>query len=82
MAWSYMLEKEHLFNSEHRVVNKYVGERPYIAEIGPDCPGRIGRWFGLQIVKSYAKKHPEMSLAQIMAMPDAKLMFQESKYKP
>jgi hypothetical protein len=81
-AWSYILEKEHLFKSEHRIVNKYVGERPYIAEIGPECPGRIGRWFGLQMVKNYAKKHPEMSLSQIMAMPDAKQMFQESKYKP
>ncbi len=80
--WAYLVEQEHLFSTEHRIVNKYVGERPYIAEIGPSCPGRVGRWFGLQIVKAYMDKNKAVSIQELMADPDAKKIFMASKYKP
>lgn len=80
--WAYLVEKEHLFSTEHRIVNKYVGERPYIAEIGPSCPGRAGRWLGLKIVEAYMKRNPTVGLLELMADPDAKKLFLDSKYKP
>lgn len=80
--WAYLVEKEHLFATEHRIVNKYVGERPYIAEIGPSCPGRAGRWFGLKIVEEYLRRNPNIGLLSLMADQDAKKLFLASKYKP
>ena len=63
-------------------MNKYIGERPNIPEIGKQCPGRIATWVGWQIVRKYMEEHPQVSLQQLMEEKDAQKIFQQSKYKP
>ena len=80
--WSHFVEKELLFITNEREKQRYVGERPNVTEIGNKCPGRIGQWLGWKIVKAYMEKNPQITLAQLMAQKDAKLIFEESKFKP
>ncbi len=80
--WGHFIKNELLYNTKASVKNRYLDERPKVSEIAEECPGRIGRWLGWQIVRAYMKRNPQITLQQLMEMKDAQKIFQESKYKP
>jgi hypothetical protein len=81
VIWAHIVDRN-LLNSENPAVNsKYFGERPYVGEIGPDCPGRIGQWLGWRIVELYRMQNPKVSLEDLMANPDAAAILRGSKYR-
>ncbi|GAB4481425.1 MAG: gliding motility lipoprotein GldB [Thermoflexibacter sp.] len=82
ILWAHFVEKNLFFEKSYAILNRYIGERPFTSEIGDDCPGRIGRWVGWQIVRSYLKNNPEVTLTQLMSEPKAQLIFEKSKYRP
>ena len=82
IIWAGLLENEALYETSHVIKEKFLGERPKVIEIGQNCPGRIGRWLGYRIVSEYMEKHPDITLPQLMADPDAKKIFMESSYRP
>lgn len=82
LIWKRMIEDNILFSTSHVIKQKYIQERPKTAEVGPECPGRIGTWVGLRIVDAYMKQNPETTMPQLMALPDAGVVFKESKYRP
>ncbi len=82
ILWAHFVEKNLFFEKSYAVLNRYIGERPFTSEIGDNCPGRIGRWVGWQIVRSYLKNNPEVNLAQLMSESKAQLIFEKSKYRP
>ena len=51
-------------------------------EIDKTCPGRVGQWVGLQIVRKYVAEHPEVTLVRLMAEKDAQRILNESHYRP
>lgn len=82
VIWAGLLENEALYETNHVIKEKFLGERPKTYEIGEKCPGRIGRWVGYRIVSEYMKKHPDVTLSQLMANPDAQTIFNRSGYRP
>lgn len=74
--------KGNLLYSVSHTNDKYVNERPYTAEIGSECPPRIGRWLGYQIVCKYMEHNPQLKLPDLMKEKDVKKIFTQSKYKP
>lgn len=82
VIWANLIENELLYENDHVLKNKFLGERPNIFEIGDRCPGRIGRWVGWEIVKTYMEQNPDMTLTDLMAEKDANKIFQSSRYKP
>lgn len=81
IIWASFIQNEWLYETDHSVKQRFIGERPNVYEIGEKCPGRIGRWLGWQIVKAYAEQ-TGASVQQIMAEKDANKIFTVSKYKP
>ncbi|MFN0048453.1 MAG: gliding motility lipoprotein GldB [Cytophagales bacterium] len=81
IIWGHFIEKKLLFETKNEITNRYIGERPTTFEIGNNCPGRIGRWLGWQIVKMYAQNNADMGLLTIMKEKDAKKILTKSKYK-
>ncbi len=79
--WFHFLNNELLYETSHFTKQKYMDERPNVAEIGEKCPGRIGSWVGLDIVRAYMLTNPDVSLQELMANPDAKNILTKSKYK-
>ena len=79
--WAHYLDKNLFFNTDLFLIKKYCDERPKIIEIGDNCPGRIGRWLGWQVVRKWAKDK-KLSLTQVMAEKDSRKIFNESGYKP
>jgi hypothetical protein len=80
--WAHFVKNELLYQSNISVKNRYLGERPKVSEIAEECPGRIGRWLGWQIVRSYAKRNKKLTLQDLMKETDANKIFRESAYKP
>lgn len=81
LTWAHFQQNQLFYSSDHTIITKYIDNRPHTLEIGDKCPGRIGRWLGYEIVKSYSAKN-EVSIQELMDTQDAKLIFTKSKYKP
>ncbi len=81
VVWAHFVKEKLLYETSHFKKIKYIGERPYTAEIGAKCPGAIGRWLGWEIVKKYRREHPDVSLPELMADARIQRIFEESRYK-
>lgn len=81
-VWGHFLENNLLYSSTPFLIQKYVAERPNVPEIDATCPGRVGQWVGLQIVRKYMAEHPNVTLAKLMAEPDAQRILNDSHYRP
>jgi gliding motility-associated lipoprotein GldB len=81
IIWGHFLEKKLLFDNNHKTKQRYVGESPKVVAIGENCPGRIGRWLGWQIVRKYMREHPEVTLPQLMQEKNAQELFKKSNFK-
>jgi hypothetical protein len=82
IIWGHFIENKLFYETKPDIKRRYVEEAPKIAVIGDKCPGRIGRYIGWQIVKTYMEKNPEVTLAELMADTDSQKIFKLSKYKP
>ncbi len=81
LVWAYFLDKKLLFETNERVKEKYLGDRPKVFEIGNDCPGRIGQWLGWRIVTRYRTENPSISLVNLMSNSNARDILAKSKYR-
>ena len=80
--WSFFIENKLLFSIDPNLMNKYVNDGPTTNGFPKESPGNIGQFIGWQIVKSFMKKHPEISLRKLMEEKDLMKIFNESGYKP
>jgi gliding motility-associated lipoprotein GldB len=81
--WKYFIENQILYSSDSQLNDRFIKEAPFskfFLEIDKDSPGRIGVWFGWQIVESYLKNN-KVTLRQ-MINTDNEEIFNRSKYKP
>jgi hypothetical protein len=81
-VWGHFLEKNLLYSTTPFLVQKYVGERPNVPEIDKTCPGRVGQWVGLQIIRKYVAEHPTVKLSRLMAETNAQRLLNDSHYRP
>ena len=81
--WRNFVENEILYSTDPKLTARFLNPAPFskfYLEIDNDSPGRVGRYMGWQIVRSYMKKNP-VKIHQLM-MQDANQIFKKSKYKP
>ena len=82
IVWGHFIDHELLYVTNHLTKKNYLNENPFTSEIGQRCPGRIGRWLGWEIVKSYMQKNTEVSLPTLMHHTDAQALLAKSRYRP
>jgi len=80
-VWEHFIDNSLLFKKDEVTKTKYVGERPKTPEIGPACPGSIGRWLGWVIVNQYMAQNPNINLPKLMANQEANKLFLASGYR-
>src|SRR6187402_145206 len=81
--WRYFIEKEMLYSDEQKLASRFIDPSPFskfYLEIDNDSPGQVGRWIGLQMVRSFMANN-DVTVDQLLKM-DAKEIFEKSKYKP
>jgi gliding motility-associated lipoprotein GldB len=81
VIWGHFIEKKLLFDTNHKTKQRYIGESPKVVAIGDNCPGRIGRWLGWQIVRKYMRENPSVTLQDLMKDQNAQEIFKKSKFK-
>lgn len=80
--WSFFLEHELMYETNHLKINKYVSISPDSPGMPKAAPGRTGNYIGLQIVKAYMKRNPDISIQELIEFKDAQKLMELSKYKP
>ena len=80
--WEYLVEHRILFESEWLTIQKYTGYGPFTNGFTGESPARASVWLGWRIVEAYARKHPELSLADIMREEDYQKILTLSQYNP
>lgn len=81
IVWTHFLQNELLFETSHMTKKKYIDPRPKTYEIGEKAPPRIGTWLGWEIVKAYVEREG-LTLQELMEVPDAKIILDDSRYRP
>lgn len=79
--WAHFIDNKLLYETNDRIKDRYISERPYVTEIGTDCPGRIGQWLGWRIVSRYRTENPKITLEELMKNANAREILEQSKYK-
>jgi gliding motility-associated lipoprotein GldB len=82
IVWEHFIEHQLLYETNHLIKKRYLGTRPFTAEIGPRCPGNIGGWLGWEIIKQYMQRNPKTTLEELMQDTNAQKLFTSSKYRP
>lgn len=82
--WKYLVNEKLLYDTNPKLTQRFISTAPFskfYLEIDAESPGRVGTWLGWQIVRSYMKNNPDVSLQQLL-VKEAKEIFDNSKYKP
>lgn len=50
--------------------------------MGEKTPASIGVWMGIMMIDEYMKKHPDMTIEDLLAKTDYHQMLVETDFKP
>jgi len=83
MIFNFFASANLFYAKEFERTLRYVNDGPNSTGMPAQSPGNIGTWLGYQIVNSYMKQHPDMTMQQLLATnTDAQKFLEDSKYKP
>ncbi len=81
--WAYLIEKDVLFSSDKSAYQQhFFNDGPFTTPFGNDSSPRAGAWLGWQIVRSYMKKNPGLTLSDLLFNKNHNQIFQKSGYRP
>lgn len=82
--YQYLLDQELLYNSQNSKFFPFIKEGPTTTGMPQESPGNIGSWIGWQMVRTFMKEYPEITLRELMENPklDAQYILTKSRYKP
>lgn len=82
-VWKYFIENNLLYSTDTKLNKRFLEDAPfskfYISE-DKNSPGRIGKWIGMQIVRSFMANN-DVSLSDLLLKNEEEI-FKKSKYKP
>lgn len=81
--WRNFVAQELLYSTDKKLAPRFLDPAPFSKfglELDNESPGRIGRYMGWQIVRSFMDNNA-ISLAQMLPLP-ADEIFKKSNYKP
>lgn len=65
--WNMMVGKKMLFDSSETLSEKLFSPAPFSSPISYDTPGRVGRYIGYKLIKSYIDENPRTKLSDIIS---------------
>jgi len=82
-VWKYFVQNKLLFSTDQKLSQRFIDRAPFSKfnqANDNETPGRIGEWFGWQIVKAYMQNN-KASLPDLLKTSNEEV-FKKSKYKP
>lgn len=80
--WNYLIENKLLFSTKQMDIVRYINDGPATNGFPGESPARTGVWLGWQIIRSYMKHHPEVTLQQLMHDDHYQQILNASVYAP
>lgn len=80
--WNYLVENKMLFSNKRMDIVRYINDSPTTSGFPLESPGRAGIWIGWQIVRQYMKKHPKVTLPELMENNNYQQILNDSEYFP
>jgi len=80
--WTYLIEHKLLFSSDPMEIKKLTDDAPYTYYYTAESPGKAANWQGLQIVRAFVKRHPGISVPELMAIRDYQQILNGARYDP
>jgi len=82
LIYNFFVKGGFLYEKNWAKILRYVKDAPEATGMPKESPGNVGTWLGLQIVRSYVAKHPDMKMEALFAQADAPAILQGGQYKP
>ncbi|MBL7943800.1 MAG: hypothetical protein JNM00_13590 [Flavobacteriales bacterium] len=81
-TWKELATQDVLFETQLFEIKKWLDDGPFTnaGAIPQESPPQLGIWMGWQIVRSYMRAHPEMTLQELMAVTDFDMLMRD--YRP
>ncbi len=80
-VWADIVGNRRLYDAGLDDYMMFFGDGPFTQAYSYDAPSRLGEFFGLNIIRSYASNN-ESTLQNLMQRVDLQNIFQDSGYKP
>lgn len=80
-VYNFFIQQNLLYEIDPARVQNFITDGPTTQGMPEQSPGNIGAFLGWEIVKSYMKKKPEVTLQQLMKTSN-KTIFNDANYKP
>lgn len=80
--WTFLVEEKLLFSTKQMDIRKLTEDAPSTQFFTLESPGKAAVWQGLQIVRAFADRNPQLSLNQIVSRRDYQEVLRLSKYNP
>ena len=80
-VWADIVGGKRLYDASRDAYMMFFGDGPFTQAYSNDSPSRLGEFFGLNIIRTYASNH-DFDLPQLMQRKDLQNIFLDSGYKP
>jgi hypothetical protein len=80
--WGYLFSENLFYSNDIKKINKLINPSPHSSGMPSEAPGRTANFIGWQIIIAYMKRHPDISLMELLRNLNAQEILEESKYKP
>lgn len=80
--WTSLVENELIFSTDPMDVRKLINPAPFTAFFSSESPGRAAVWIGYNIITEYARRNPDLDLANIMNEQDYNGILESARYNP
>ena len=78
--WKDLVSKDQLYSKRVEDIGRWMNDGPFTNGLPRESPGHLGEWIGYRMVKAYMKDHAEVTIAQLLALDDPRVVLKE--YKP
>lgn len=79
-VWKELVGKEQLYSKKTEDIDRLLNDGPFTNGFPRESPGHIGEWIGYRLVKSYMDDHANVTMAQLFANTDPRVVLKS--YKP
>lgn len=80
--WSFFIDQNLVYESRLSSINKYINDSPNAPGMPKEAPGKTANYIGYKIIEAYMDKFKDKELIDLINENDAKLILEESRYKP
>lgn len=80
--WEHYLDEELLYETSAKRIGKHVGVAPGAPGMPAEAPGGGANWVGMQMVEAYMRRHPNVTLPELVRMRDGQAVLNEGRYRP